>query len=187
MGEHTSRSKMKRLANEEAARARRLAQPGMRLVCLADLPPFETPMTGGGWITSLRESMAEVLAKQGRVIKADNINPFEAEPCAVAVLIGTVDELTELRGRINNVADWSRGVVGDVATATAALEKIVEQELPHLNGKYDGLRTRLDELEDVIPLKDPLEGDSGSLEYLRGKVAELESKLEALEDRLAPS
>lgn len=187
MGDHSSRSKLKRLANEEAARARRLLAPGMRLVCLADLPGVETPMTGGQWLANLRKAMAEVLAKQGHVIKPDKINPFEAEPCAVAVLIGTVDELAELRARIKNVADWSRGVVGDVATATAALEKIVEQELPHLNGKYDGLRTRVDELEDAIPLKDPLEGDSGSLEYLRGKVAELESKLEALEERIAPS
>jgi hypothetical protein len=156
----------------------------MRLVCLADLPGVETPMTGGEWLANLRTAMADVLAKQGHHIQPDKINPFEAEPCAVAVLIGTVDEIAELRGRINNVAELSRGVVGDVATVTAAVEKIVERELPTLNGKYDGLRERLTELEDAIPLKDPLEGDNGSLEYLRGKVSELESKLEALEERL---
>jgi hypothetical protein len=178
-----SRSKLRRLANEETARARRLASnPALRIVVLSDLPPIETDKSGGQWLADLRQAMADALEKQGHgKIKPEQINPFEAEPCAAAILIGTHDELREIQARLGDTRAMATTTAGDVRTVVDATEKIVERELPNLHGKCDGLAERMAELEDRIPAPDPLEGDGGVVELLRGQIAELERRLDELE------
>jgi hypothetical protein len=125
--------------------------PKLRIVALSDLPPMETRLTGGEWVAQLRASMAETLGKQGHHIEAENINPFEAEPCAVAVLIAAFDELDALHAEVRKTKAISVGALGELRTVVDALNKLLDTTAPAIHDQIDTLARRVEEIEERLP------------------------------------
>ena len=140
--------------------AEKLALGGFRFVKLGDLPPIKTDLTAGQWLAELRRAMSETMLKQrGQVIEADKIDPFQAEPCAVAVLFAARDELDTVDRRLKDVEaavgkldylDQSRR--GDERVLQQSVKKLLEETFPELVGRIERLKRENSELRELVPL-----------------------------------
>jgi len=140
--------------------AEKLALGGFRFVKLGDLPPIKTDLTAGQWLAELRRAMSETMLQQrGQHIEPDKIDPFQAEPCAVAVLFAARDELDIVDRRLKDVEaqagkldylDESRR--RDDRVLRDSFKKLLEETLPELVGRIERLERENSELRELVPI-----------------------------------
>jgi hypothetical protein len=145
---------------ERREEARKLALGGFRFVKLGDIPPIKTDLTAGQWLHELQRAMADTMLKQhGQLIEPAKIDPFQAEPCAVAVLFAARDELDTvdrrlkdveaLAGKLDYLGESRRA---DERVVRETLKKLLEETLPELHGRIERLERENTELRELVAL-----------------------------------
>ena len=146
------------------------SQASFRILKLADIPPVKTDKTAGEWITDLVNKTAAEFKKQGMKFPTD-FNPFQAEPMAAAVLIGTVDDLEALRTQMGEIAkSVEESAVSGMGLANE-LASMAEAQGQSNQAHEQSFRELRQEFEDQIyHVKKPLMTE---IEALRREIAEL--------------